>query len=250
MSVLGIDLAADPKNTYACALEERDGALGAELFPRCDDDRLLRLAGGRRKVAIDAPFGWPRPFVDALVAHRQFETWPAPDDGPPETFRAALSFRATDRAVMDVRRPLSVSTDRLGVTAMRCAHLLQRWSTAGETIDRAGGGKFVEVYPAAALVRWGFAGSGYKGSDRTPLEALVDALTDALPSLELTPADRELCAVVHDAFDALVAALVARAAILGLTDPPPDEARGEAAEEGWIHLPVPDSLPRLSPSKT
>jgi len=115
----------------------------------------LALAKGRQKVAIDASFGWPRAFVDALDAHRRFEAWPAPDDGAPETYRAALSFRATDRVVMHTRRPLSVSTDKLGVTAMRCAHPLHRWSLAGESVDRAGGKRFVEVYPAAALARWG-----------------------------------------------------------------------------------------------
>ena len=104
MNVLGIDLAAAAKKTYACALVGRDGGLVAELFAECDDDRLLTLAEGMQKVAIDAPFGWPRAFVEALAAHRRFETWPAPDDGPPERFRAALSFRATDRVVMHTRR--------------------------------------------------------------------------------------------------------------------------------------------------
>jgi len=249
MTVLGIDLAAGAKKTYACALVDRDGELGAELFAGCDDDRLLALAEGRQKVAIDAPFGWPRAFVEALDAHRRFEMWPAPDDGPPETFRAALSFRATDRVVMHTRRPLSVSTDKLGVTAMRCAHLLQRWSSAGKPVDRAGGGRFVEVYPAGALVRWGLHGAGYKGSDKTALQALVTAVSDAVPQLRLSTHDRELCANVHDAFDALVAALVARAALLGLTDLPPRPMREQAAEEGWIHLPLRGSLPFVARSR-
>jgi hypothetical protein len=248
VSVLGIDLAASAKRTFACALELRDGALHAELFAGCDDGRLLALADGREKVAIDAPFGWPRAFVDALDAHRRFEAWPAPDDEPPETFRAALSYRATDRVVMHTRRPLSVSTDRLGVTAMRCAHLLHRWSRAGEAVERTGAGRFVEVYPAGALVRWRLDASGYKGSDRAALQSLLAALREALPALTLSAADERLCASVHDAFDALVAALVARAALLGLTDLPPPELREQAAEEGWIHLPRDGSLPLLAAS--
>jgi hypothetical protein len=246
LSVLGIDLAAAPKRTFACALDENGDA---ELFAGCDDDRLLALAHGRAKLAIDAPFGWPGAFVDALAAHRRFEAWPAPDDGPPEAFRAALSFRATDRVVMHTRRPLSVSTDRLGVTAMRCAHLLHRWARAGEAVDRSGAGRFVEVYPAGALVRWQLGGSGYKGSDTTALYALLTALTEALPSLRLSAADRRLCESVHDAFDALVAALVARAALLGLTDLPPPAACEQAEEEGWIHLPLRGSLPFLDPTR-
>ena len=244
MSVLGIDLAAGAKKTYACVLDTQGGRLRGELFAGCDDARLLGLADGRDKIAIDAPFGWPRAFVDALVAHRGFEAWPAPDDGPPETFRAGLSFRATDRVVMQTRRPLSVSTDKLGVTAMRCAHLLHRWSRLGHDVDRTGRGRFVEVYPAGALVRWGLTASGYK-SDGAVLRALLAAVTEAVP-LDLPEADRALCSSVDDAFDALIAALVARAALLGLTDPPPPAVREQAAEEGWIHLPLRASLPYLA----
>lgn len=245
MSVLGVDLAAGARKTYACGLQERNGALLGEIFASCTDDRLLELAEGREKVAIDAPFGWPSAFVDALQAHRRFEAWPAPDDGPPEDFRASLSFRATDRVVMQTRRPLSVSTDKLGVTAMRCAHLLHRWFLSGAPVDRAGRGSFVEVYPAAALDRWGLPGSGYKASDKAVLEDLVEAVFDAVPALELSADDRQACATSDDAFDALVAALVARAALLGLTDPPPRALSGQAAEEGWIHLPLRGSLPLL-----
>ena len=246
MSVLGIDLAARAKKTYACVLEDGAGTLAGELFAGCDDDRLLELAKGRAKVAIDAPFGWPRAFVDALNAHRRFEPWPAPDDGLPDAFRAALSFRATDRVVMHTRRPLSVSTDKLGATAMRCAYLLQRWSSAGEAVDRAGVQRFVEVYPAAALVRWGLDGSGYKGTDKRPLGVLARRLFASLPQLALSRRDRALCESVDDAFDALVAALVAQAARLGLTDAPPQDRREQAQEEGWIHLPLRGSLGLLA----
>jgi predicted nuclease with RNAse H fold len=238
VSVLGIDLAAGARRTYACVL---DGTR-ARLHERCDDDTLLELAAGREKVGIDAPFGWPRAFVEALIAHRGHEAWPAPD-GEPEKYRAELSYRETDRAVMPTRRPLSVSTDRIGVTAMRCAHLLHRWKIAGEAVDRSGRGKFVEVYPAGALEVWGLGASGYKGKSTEALAAKLDRLLDAVP-LELS--DRELCARVHDAFDALIAALIARAAALDLTDGPPPEHAELAAEEGWIHLPRPGTLARLN----
>jgi hypothetical protein len=249
MRVLGVDLAAQPRKTYACVLDDTEGLLRAELHGHCDDARLLALAKGRRKVAIDAPFGWPNAFVDALNAHRAADAWPAPDSEDPDVFRASLSFRATDRVVMHTRRPLSVSTDKLGVTAMRCAHLLHRWS-AGELVDRTGRGRFVEVYPAAALARWGLATSGYKGGrNRRALGDLVANLHAALPSLQLDSATRRVCAASDDAFDALVAALVARAASLGLTDGPPKDLRMQAAEEGWIHLPVRGSLPFLDRKK-
>jgi hypothetical protein len=248
MSVLGIDLAAGAKKTYACILTYEDGALRASFVAGCDDKTLLELADRRQKVAIDAPFGWPQEFVDALIAHRGAEGWPAPDDESPEIFRAALSFRTTDRVVMHTRRPLSVSADKLGVTAMRCAFLLHRWS-ARKPVDRTGRSKFVEVYPAGALVRWGLGGSGYKGSNRTTLEGLAGGLLAQLPTLELSRDDRRLCASSDDAFDALVAALVARASLLGLTDHPPPSRRERAAQEGWIHLPLRGSLPFLAREK-
>jgi hypothetical protein len=244
VSVLGIDLAAGSRKTYACALETTSVGLAAELFERCDDDVLLELARGREKVAIDAPFGWPDEFVDALVAHRAGGSWPRHDEDAPEALRAALSFRETDRVVMRTRRPLSVSTDKLGVTAMRCAALLHRWSL-DEDVDRSGLGKFVEVYPAAALVRWGFEGGGYKNANRGALPALLEGVCQALPELYLAGPAQELCATNDDAFDALVAALVARAALLGRTEPPPAEHLTRARQEGWIHLPRPGSLSRL-----
>jgi len=248
MRVLGIDLAAQPKRTYACLLDQRLGELHGEIHRSCDDDRLQGLAVGCRKVAIDAPFGWPNEFVDALDAHRAGGPWPAPDDESPEIYRAALSFRATDRVVMHTRRPLSVSTDKLGVTAMRCAYLLDRWGRS-ELVNRTGTGTFVEVYPAGALARWGLEATGYKGADSAPLAKLLSMLRAALPALVLGDDARQLCASVDDAFDALISALVARAALLGLTDPPPEELRARAAEEGWIHLPVRGSLPFLAQRK-
>ena len=245
MRILGIDLAAQPKKTYACLLRWHDCELQAELHRGCDDAQLIALARGCKKVAIDAPFGWPKEFVDALVAHQAAEGWPAPDDESPEIFRAALSFRATDRVVMHTRRPLSVSTDRIGVTAMRCAYLLHRW----KAIDRTGRGRFVEVYPAGALGRWGLEASGYKGAHNDVVRELLGRLCETLPALTLDAATREICATSDDAFDALVASLVARAAALGLTDGPPRVVRDRAMQEGWIHLPVRGSLPFLAAPK-
>ncbi|HMJ33917.1 MAG TPA: DUF429 domain-containing protein [Baekduia sp.] len=251
MTVLGIDLAAGAPKTYACLLEPSDDQLHARIAAGCGDEELRQMAHGCAKVAIDAPFGWPDPFVDALVAHRAANAWPAPDDEPPEIFRASLSFRTTDRVTMHTRRPLSVSTDRLGVTAMRCAHLLHRWSADGETVDRTGRSRFVEVYPAAALVRWGLSPSGYKGSDgATALATLADQVIDGVDGLVLLPEDRELCRTVDDALDSLLAALVGRAATLGLTDGPPPEAAERARTEGWIHLPVRGSLRFLARPKS
>jgi hypothetical protein len=49
------------------------------------------------------------------------------------------------------------------------------------------------------------------------------------------------CRHSDDAFDALICALIARAAALGLTTPPsPGTQTERASVEGWIHLPTSD----------
>jgi len=45
----------------------------------------------------------------------------------------------------------------------------------------------------------GLAASGNKGSDTQALQALVAAVSAALPALDLSTADRRLCAGVDDA---------------------------------------------------
>jgi hypothetical protein len=61
----------------------------------------------------------------------------------------------------------------------------------------------------------------------------------------MTSEQREAMATDHNRFDALVASLVARAAALGLTQPPEtEEERDRAAREGWIHVPT-NPLPHL-----
>jgi len=72
------------------------------------------------------------------------------------------------------------------------------------------------------------------------------ALRDRLAgTVSMSPAYETACREDDDNFDAFVSALVARAAVLGLTDPIPRGMRWRAMREGWIHLPAADSLPRL-----
>ena len=47
-----------------------------------------------------------------------------------------------------------------------------------------------------------------------------------------------IIATHHDAFDAVIAALLARAAALGATFPPDDAERAVAQREGWVHVPT------------
>ena len=97
-------------------------------------------------------------------------------------------------------------------------------------------------------VKWGFSPKGYKsGSGKNAaLGALMNSLEKQVPWLQLTEDARKLCRRSDDAFDALIAALVARAAALGFTDAPPREISAAAETEGWIHLPAAHSLRDLA----
>ena len=237
MRTLGIDLASQPRKTGACVLEWTDGGVRlASLQLGADDERLLELAGDCDAIGIDAPFGWPVPFAHFVAeqavpggAERPAAAWC--DDR-----RDELRYRATDQRIrVAMGRPaLSVSSDLIAVPAWRCLGLLERLGV----IDRSGDGRVFEVYPASALNAWGLRSRRYKGSERLEeLAGLADDLISALPALEVDDRARAEMAAHDDALDAVVSALVARAAALGLTERPPSEDLERARVEGWIHLP-------------
>jgi Protein of unknown function (DUF429) len=95
---------------------------------------------------------------------------------------------------------------------MRCASLLTRLAEEGLEVDRSGGGKLVEVYPAAALARWDIDSRGYKTGDKAKAarERILDRLEDfAKGWLKLSEPVRGACVESDDALDAIVSALVA-----------------------------------------
>jgi hypothetical protein len=241
VKTLGIDLSAQPKETAACVLEWRVSTCSVtHLSVGLDNDALLHLVDRHApaKVAIDAPFGWPIPFVEAVTGYAASGKWPAP-----AATRRPLLLRTTDLTVVSVaggRPPLSVSADKIAVCAMRCAELLNALASDA-AIDRTGSGIAVEVYPAAALRQWGFEPTGYKGSKPEQQEKrrqLAQAIVDATTAwLDLGSEGASSIAASDHLLDALVSALVARAAAVGLTLPVPEDAHGVAAIEGWIHLP-------------
>lgn len=243
MRTLGIDLAAQAATTAACAIDWADGAATVSLLDvGVDDRRALDLIGGSDVVGIDAPFGWPLPFVELVRRHQE-----AAGDGAAWTpaRRDDLRFRRTDHVVRDRlgRWPLSVSSDLIAIVAMRCAGLLDRLGV----VDRSGSGRVVEVYPAVALARWGFSSRGYKRVGNEPiLASLLADLLAASQWLDVSADARARCARSDHAFDALVAALVARAAAVGLTERPDAADLALARSEGWIAVPRPDTLALLA----
>lgn len=244
MITLGIDLASQPKNTALCSITwDGGGASVKRLELGVNDVALVDAMHDAAKVAIDAPLGWPVDFVAAL---RDPQHWPVGLDGE----RCRLERRATDRWVRAEtgKQPLSVSTDRIAYAAMRAAGLLAHFEDT-EVVDRAGmTGRVCEAYPDPAIRRFGLwpervgARESYKRTAVAVRERIVARLA---PWLELSAEQRQQCIDADHHLDALVCALVARAAERGLTDLPPVRLVREARAEGWIHLPRPDSLSRL-----
>lgn len=100
----------------------------------------------------------------------------------------------------------------------------------------------MEVYPAASLKIWHLPYHAYKRpGDARVLQELVNKLVADARWLEL--GDFEvLCRARHDAVDAVVAALTARAASRNLTIGPRTQQETSAAStDGWIAIPRLDS---------
>ncbi len=243
MRTLGIDLASQDIRTAVCSIDW-SGPRPVVSTPALDrgkgrdDAALVDLIESHDKTGIDAPFGWPADFVEVVGAHHRGRRLPAAVPAH------RLAYRVTDAWVQResaLRRwPLSVSTDRIGVVALRCAAILD----VLDGVDRSGlTGPVAETYPAAALATWGLNARGYKGDDGpTVVDALYDELVARLP-LRVGASDEAVLRRSHDAFDALVCAILARLVVEGQTVPPPEDALDVAAAEGWIHVPAsPDTL--------
>lgn len=232
MITLGIDLAAQPKNTAAAIIRWSRTEAVAELHSRCQDATLHGLIRSAAVIGIDAPFGWPCAFREAV------QSWPHREWG--DDLRDLLTLRETDRQVMKLHggRPLSVAADRIALPAMRAMSLL---SVHGVT-DRSGNGRFFEVYPKASLQAWGLSPKGYKSAkavSAVPRRAILEGLRTRMPWLRADDSFAEDA----DALDALLAALTTRAAAQGRTILPTDAQVSAARVEGWIH--VPTKLPCL-----
>lgn len=238
MFTAGVDLAAEPKGTALAVCEwSSDSAVVRELHLGVADELIVHVAGRVDKLGIDCALGWPQEFIEFLHAQAALDTRAHDFDGG-MAWRRRLAYRETDRQVREVtgRWPLSVSTDRLGLTAMRCSGVLSKISQAGIPIDRTGSGLVAEVYPGACLRLWGFDTTGYRVSAHKREELFAKITTEAnwLDVGEHTQLMVDSC----DAFDAVIAALAARAVATGRSTQPSSQHTEIARIEGWIHLPL------------
>lgn len=238
----------------ACPIEWSSGAaLVSPPERKITDSRLAELLSLGGPCGLDVPFGWPMGFVNTIVAHQANSPLPVVPSSKD------LAFRATDRylrdeILKDARwTPLSVSTDKLGSTALRAARVMAGLSQAWPAGYRAGvRGGLVEAYPAVALHRW-FPDHRYRykarvgGKGKAELALLAEVLLKrSWLEFEGDSKTRDAYARNHDNLDALVASLVARAHSRGLCESIPSEFEEAARVEGWIALPKPGTLDALA----
>jgi hypothetical protein len=212
-------------------------------------DWLAKRAAKASWTAIDAPFGWPDRFIKVITEWAQHRGWPADAD------RRPLRYRLTDLRVSETKYPLSVSSDRIGSTAMVCAHLLEAIARARKlerSLDRTGADRVIECYPAAAMKIWKPDVVSFKGTtdaSQAIRRAFLEEVVVPKGWLVLESDENfDRLVVNEDLFDALICSLMARAASKGANVPGAlTEADSEQIKrEGWIHMPVGGSLNRLA----
>jgi hypothetical protein len=217
-----------PAQTLACQINWTNGtAVASGPIDGANDHTLDSLIVRSQAVGIDAPFGWPFAFTEAVAEWTHIK-WN-------EELRDHLRFRHTDQFVHDQigQSPLSVSSDRIALPAMRAMALLRRFHVT----DKSGDGMFFEVYPGGTLYKWGIARKGYKEKSEDGKALRVAILSKLRAEMPWLVASDEYAETDH-ALDALVASLAARAAFQGLTLRPEPGNAELARKEGWIHLPT------------
>ena len=237
MKTVGVDLASQPRNTALCVVDWSSRASISSLEVGCDNDAILvrsaheRAGGHRRAVRLAAAV---RRGGRGVGRHRALERAVGPG-------HAAASAVARDRP-LDRGAPAQVAA--VGVLGQhrrraRCAQP-RCWTRSGPSTEWTG--------PASRSTRVQRCSPGLCRPRATSAIRRCAPRSSMRSPLDL--ADERLVASDH-AFDALLCALVARAAALGLTHRPPatlDPA--VVAREGSIHVPVEGSLARLSSSTT
>ena len=234
----GVDLAAEPKNTGLAILHDDGTRITLEsVVLGVVDEHIIETVRHVEYTGVDVPFGWPRPFAIFIEDHAKKALRPPATTGP--DWRRKLALRVTDREVHRATglTPLSVSANLIAYPAFRWAGIEARLREQQIDVSRDGSGVVAEVYPAAALYRWGLPHTGYKGPQRTAIrQQIITGLTQQFPALDW----RGYAALVvanDNALDAVVAGLVSHQILGGRCEGPPEGYRATAQIEGWIWLP-------------
>ncbi len=238
MLIAGLDLAAEPKGTALAVLDwEANRVKLVSLKLNVADQEIIDVTANAQKLGIDCALGWPTDFVDFLKLYSADSIAGLGFTGDID-WRRKLAHRETDREVHRVtgKWPLSVSTDRLGMTALRCAGLLSKLQQSGVQVDRSGSGKVVEIYPAASMRIWGLQIAGYRNSESIRTE-LIWQLKQSASWLDLNGFET-LMVESCDCFDAVIAALAAGSAAMGKSSVVSQKNLAQAKIEGWVALPL------------
>ncbi len=248
LRVAGLDWAAQSPDRALVGVRFEPGTRAVvveSVTTRVGDDAVLEAirSGRYASIGVDIPFGWPQAFVE--FTHRWSCSEPRPGLAVPSY--DAFAFRRTDLVVRALKRPLSVSSDRIALATrtwvgLVAAHGLQDLVDvhAARPSSRP---SLIEVYPGATLATLGTTDAlvteGYK---KDP--AIRSALVDKLATLfHLQVSSEQHAALVNrgkhaHAFDALVAALTALMyeGVLGrqIRRPTSESELRDAAREGWI----------------
>ena len=237
MKLVGIDLSADPKKTGVCVLEDdavvcvRRGSATAR-----HPDWLVDHCARAEIVAVDVPFGWPKPFAEALTG---YEIGVSLDRDRRRYLRRVTDAFVTETLPQSLPRevrpptPFAVAADKLGVTAMVGTILLNALSGDFQLSPRENYTRpaVIEVYPAASLWAWGLPHRNLETS------VILESLQRVF-GFKIREANRENLLGSRHCFDALVAALTAQEYVGGNTFDPPEHVSEDTLKvEGWIRIP-------------
>lgn len=256
MRVLGIDLALADETTSIAVLTCAPEVMTVERTATgVTDDHLERLLADPTVdvVGINAPVTVSRsksasPSSTTSAEHVEVESAGYLAEIVAVRLSTRYRVRATDRWRREHLRDLPTRTDRAAgqraMAGLRSDRLFASYEPRqlDPTLTIR---DVVEACPAVAMHQWGLPYAGYVAYEgRADIAEVRETIVAALASRIGIPA-ASVQARDGGQLNALMSALVAVAARLGLTERVPDEYQVHARAEGWACVPVTGSLDGL-----